>query len=1672
MLGRRQLRKFTATWIATIAVLLFTQAFGAETVRVISNQATIQYQNGAGQTLQILSDQVNAFLPATIQYCTDGSFQQETFAYPLGGSLFVQTTAPAFNTDPTTIQQVTINITSSLTGDTENYTATETGPNTGIFQIRPFPQVFDARHYPPHKGNGVIEALPNDKLTARLEGTGNAVIISIALVDPGGVVFDSRLNTPVPNAIVTLVTAGTSNAVAVLNYDGHTPSPNPVTTGADGRFTFPLIPGGDYQLLVQVPPGYTFPSIVPPSSLPPGRLIDSNGSYGRSFHLSESLGSLFIDVPVDFKLGGGTSMFVEKTADKTEAEIGDFLTYSLKVINVTSNTIAKVTLSDGLPAGFSYVKGTAKLDTVAIPDPEGGIGPALQFAVGDIAGGVTRTLTYRVRIGPGALQGTGINRAQAQAPGPPPLASNMAVCSVRLNQGVFTDKAIIIGKVFVDLNNNDIQDKGEPGIPGVRLYLQDGTYVITDSEGKYSIYGLDPRTYVVKVDETTLPPGCKMRPLTSRHHRNGVLCIADLKRGELRKVNFADESDDPKVLEDITLRRHQMEGTAGEITTSIQREMTVDGTSPMPGADTRGRAASGLIDSSGNTNVASVLYQSIMEPRTLNARNSNLPPAPVMRVPRVDLEKSVENTNNSLDILDLHDGDTLPVAQANIRVKGPRGTRFALKVNGTMISPRSVGKKVERADLNLEAWEYIGVDLKSGPNTIEVQQLDPFGNIRGTKAIKVIAPDKLGKIQLRLSNPEPIADGLTPVTVTVMLTDAKGVPVTARTPVTLETTQGRWDVEDRNQKEDGVQVFVENGRGEFKLVPPREPGTGKLHVTSGVLEAEMEVGFLPELRPMVAAGLLETQLRFNKLNLNALSPARKDDGFEQEIHNLSFSGNNGQLNGAGRAALFLKGKVKGDYLLTLAYDSDKDTKERLFRDIQPDEFYPVYGDSSVRGFDAQSTGRLYVRLDKKRSYLLYGDYTTGSTSEARGLGNYQRSLNGIKEHYENSRVNFNAWAAFDSSSQVVQEFPADGTSGPYFFSSKSGLINSERVEILTRDRNQPSLILNIVSLSRFSDYEFDPFSGRLLFRAPIPSMDSNLNPNSIRVTYEADQGGEKFWVAGADGQVKLTSRLELGGSTVFDQNPLNHYQMHSLNTTLKLADRTFLMAEVARSQSDLHGTADGERIELRHNSEKLDFRAYASTIATNFDNPSSIISAGRTEAGFKGSYRFAPQTRLLSEAVYTEDQINNGTRYGVLTGIEQTFPNKIRLQLRTRYTKETAAPSSANTVGATPNEVTTVGAKIASPVPWVPQANVSAEYENDISHIERRMISVGGDYQTANRTRMYARHELIDSVGGPYELTSQGTRNTTVFGVETEYMKDGQLFNEYRARDAIGGREAEASIGLRNLWKIDDGFRVNTTFERVSPILGTNLQNMATAATIGFEYTRPEDWKMTGRFEIRVADTEDRYLTSFGYTRKLSSDWTLLARNILFITEQTTGGENVEDRFQLGAAWRQTAVDVWNALFRYEYRNQYNNTDPTLPVNRQVHIFSTHVNWQPQPQLTISGRYAAKLALEDWSGASYINSAHLIATRVSHDITKRWSVGVNTSTLFSGEGTGIQYGFGPEVGYLVGDNLLVSVGYNITGFYDQDFSECSYTQKGFWLGMRLQFDEHIFDGFGKSRNKK
>lgn len=1651
----------------------FRAEVGGAATGTIPNVARV-YSRQAGAPL-VTPSNVASFtvptVPPTIDYYNNIDFERVIPATRLGADLFIQVNAGSCNTQSDVIEQVTIVIVSGLTGDREDYIGIETGVNTGIFRIIPAVPTSDATRNLVVSGDGTLQTVSRDTLTAEIVGCGGVSVTATILIDPAGTVYDSRTGDPLAGATVTLIdVTGAGNGgnpggpAVVIDDDGITPVPATQVTAADGEFRFPLVANSTYRLEVVPPADYSFPSAIPSGLQPAGRRYVLPGSVGGSFPVNVVTGTVFLDIPLDPDTAPGLTL--EKTVSRDTAEIGDSVIYTLTLSNTSGADFNFTFIDDRLPFGFRYEKGTARRDGAAIADPQGGVGPALRFPLGTLADGDETEITYRVRILQGAQKGDGVNTALATSFGPPVLISNTARAAVRLEDGIFDPRGVIFGTVFVDANGNDIQDAGEPGVPGVRLVLEDGTYAITDHAGQYSIYGQRAVTHALKLDPHTLPAGAKLGGNSPRFGRDPGSRFVDLKKHELHKANFLLVEPSEALYAEIETRRRQAETWQPEIVTALDTNFTVDGRSPVL-SDLEGRPAAGVI---GSGRVPGGSFENVLPEGTLTAGNSSLPPSPVAAVPLVDLETLLPGiVDSEIGFIGLKDGDTLPFDRATIRIKGPLEANLRLEVNGRPASTARIGKSIQRAEPPLQLAEYIALQLKPGPNTLEVVAQDLFGNDRERHAITVVAPDRATRLRLDFSNLAPYADGRTPVEVAVTVVDDNDTPVTASLPLTLESSLGRWEVDDVNAREPGVQVFLEGGRGVYRLLPPIEPGSARIVVSSGTLKGEHRLDFLPELRPMIATGIIEGRFAFDRLSSGQLLPISPGDAFEEELRSNAGMGS----DGSGRAAFYLKGKIKGDTLLTIAYDSDKAEDDvKLFRDLDPDAFYPVYGDSSTRGYDAQSTGKLYVRVDKDRSYFLLGDFNTRADSEVRQLGDYNRSFNGVRFEHETSRFRGGLWASDDSTEQVIREIPGNGTSGPYNFQAGSGLLNSETVEILVRDRNQRSVIISTTTLTRNVDYDFEPFTGRILLRRPLASVDANFNPQSLRITYEVETGGDPFWVYGGDAQFKPLERVEVGGSFARDENPLDPYDLQSVNATVNLGAGTYLIAEGARSDSLITGVGQEDglagRVEVRHQSEGTEARVFYGETQDTFVNQSSQLSTGRSEGGAKVTHALAPRTQLIGEAVYTAEQAGTGNREGARIDVAHTFSNDIKLTVGARASEETVTPANADAANpgvaaVTPISVRSARVRVDTPVPHLPLASVFGEYEQDVLEEEQRVVAAGGNYQVGTKTRLYGRHEFISTLGSPFELNTSQQNNRTVFGIETEYMRDGQMYNEYRVRNAIDGGQAEASTGLRNLWNVADGLRFDTTFERVTPIDGPNAEE-STAATVGFDYTKPSDWKTTGRVEGRWADTTDSYLNTLGYARKLSEEWTFLGRSIVNVQFNDTAGSDdlFQGRLLAGLAWRQSPEDVWNALMRYEYKYESGSADlGSTDLARQVHTLAASVNYQPDRQWIFSGHYATKFVQETYDvGPDGEYFGHLLAGRILYELNSRWDIGLNLACSFNDSFHNRQWAVGPEIGRIFNKNVRIGLGYNITGFTDRDFDTAD-TARGLFLSLRIKFDENL-----------
>ena len=451
---------------------------------------------------------------------------------------------------------------------------------------------------PAHQGqivNGMITELKLEKNVETVEEN--------LPLDPSGVVYDSVTRLPVSGATVTLLFgAAPVPATCIVS------SQNAQVTGASGAYQFLLVnptppgcPGsGIYTLQVKQPSGYLPPvsTIIPapggtytPGAAPGVDVIQVQDgpptgaqptTYYFNFNLSLPGSRNVVNNHIPLDPVRANSFIVSKTGNKSIVELGDTVLYTVQAHLTNGVALPSAQLVDNLPAGFKYMPGTAKIakgSAAAVPlaDPAGSPGPQLTFQIGAFNSLTPVTVTYRVRVGVGAMQGDGVNRVQGRSSF---VSSNVARFKVKVTGGVFTDQACVAGKVFVDCNGNHIQDAEEVGVPGVRIYMEDGTYFISDVEGKYSYCGVTPRTHVLKVDRLTLPRGSRLTDTSNRNMGDANSIFLDVKNGELIRGDFAEGSCSNTVLEQVKARRSQGEVRAPETERRGAPALKFEGKSP------------------------------------------------------------------------------------------------------------------------------------------------------------------------------------------------------------------------------------------------------------------------------------------------------------------------------------------------------------------------------------------------------------------------------------------------------------------------------------------------------------------------------------------------------------------------------------------------------------------------------------------------------------------------------------------------------------------------------------------------------------------------------------------------------------------------------------------------------------------------------------------------------------------------------------------------------------------------------------------------------------------------------------------------------------------------------------------------------------------------------------
>lgn len=227
-----------------------------------------------------------------------------------------------------------------------------------------------------------------------------------------------------------------------------------------------------------------------------------------------------------------------KTADRAAAEPGDTVIYRLALTNTGEVPANQITITDTPPLGVRFLpeslQGSLTTGSTTTPvslPPAVTADRQITFTYPRLAPGETLTIIYASVVTPDAVRGDGRNVARESR-------SNLAAFQLRIRQGILSDCATIVGRVFVDKNFDGQQQPGEPGVPNAVLFMDDGNRITTDANGLFSLVNVIAGHRTATLDLSSLP-GYSLAPNIKFIEGNSQSRLVRLEPGGMARMNFA-----------------------------------------------------------------------------------------------------------------------------------------------------------------------------------------------------------------------------------------------------------------------------------------------------------------------------------------------------------------------------------------------------------------------------------------------------------------------------------------------------------------------------------------------------------------------------------------------------------------------------------------------------------------------------------------------------------------------------------------------------------------------------------------------------------------------------------------------------------------------------------------------------------------------------------------------------------------------------------------------------------------------------------------------------------------------------------------------------------------------------------------------------------------------------
>lgn len=1301
--------------------------------------------------------------------------------------------------------------------------------------------------------------------------------------------------------------------------------------------------------------------------------------------------------------------------------------------------------------------------------------------------------------------------------------SNTSRATVEISQeGVLLNDGIIVGRVYAPHSCTKDEEVADLPIGNVKLYLEDGSWVQSDAKGLFSLYGVKLGEHVLKVDPITLPKGAQLAASDQRHFFDGDSRWIDLKAGEVHRADFTLNCESPNVqtlVENIRTRNEGIDenanldrlakntkktteelrsvGRDGDLSSGQEYESTSSSTKQVfSQADMVGFSLqlSAEADIQKAEREVAFLQKKVKQPVFIYERDKLHTVRTGLFLKKEELEPLQKHLKDKFGFKTTIVRTALSKAPVIIasslgdhaetqsiidpeqaikhvtRKQAKKGTwlwpkvktnsdgRFIfitrkglspqLIVNGELVSKDNLGIQIENRREKAQILAWYGVKLNPGENLVEVKAKDPFGNLRQLAKTTVIRPDKAARIVMTPQSSSFYADnGESLLPVKLRVEDKDGNVVDSVYFATLTASDGSWVQPDIQSKVSGHQVRIDGGERLVHLRSSETPGDVEIKIRLDQMQAETKVAQVKPLRPLIAVGMVDVTARRLKRDSNGQAPTSNATGVQaaNEIE--------------GRTAFFMKGRVWGDKHLTLSYDSEKDADDKLFRDIDPANYYPVYGDASSRGYEAQSRSKVYAKLEKNKSSVMWGDYRTDSGNDHEDLGRTQRTLTGANAIYDDGKTRVQLFAAEVEDTHVEEEIRGNGTALNYRLKTYPIVKNSEQIELITYDRNNKGLTLKTTKLSRLENYIMDDVTGYITFHDVVPSVDDDNNPVYVRINYDVDKGnGEDNLVAGIRTESKLTDKLTVGASFTRDEDDKEGSDLAGAFATYELNSKSKVKVGIGSMDHNDPSKKDGQAARI---SAEYEWTKDAHSKVTwgraeeGFTNSSAGVSEGREELSAQHTQKINKDLQLNIEATNSKS-LTSGEQNTTLGATATYNFEDWRLKGGARIIDQEKTGDN--------ERLTTVILGAERPVEvYGKKGRINAEVEQDTGNSERQRLKLGGEIELSKKARFYANYEHINSINGIGELSSSAKNDTFTMGVKGKLTDNVDAYTEYRLRGSLDDREAEAVNGIRAKYQVEPGFSIAPTVEVVRALEG-NADKDSVAVSVGVEDTRRKNVRKHARIEARDSDTSTYMGFTGSYVGRINENWTGIAREELRIDKPDDSEKKVSHELTLGAARRATKDKGKKHDMLLLYKNK-EERGPNTGDDESTHIVTLHQNIKLTDNVYVSNRIGGKIQKIEVDDNTYKNDAVLADMRVIWDVSDRVSLDVHGGVLATDGASERQYSAGVGVSYLLRKNLRLGLDYNLRGFKDDDLDEQGYNTKGPSIKLQYKFDEKDLQRF-------